>query len=218
MGDSWGSRSAQCTRLAWSFQENKMNADHAGVEIPRGNFSLTCVVPVYNEEPHIRRLLWALHRCISEMTSRVEIIVIDDGSTDRSREEILQAAKTLPIHYLAFSRNFGKEFAIQAGLDAAQGDCVIILDGDFQHPLAALPAMVCRWKAGADMVYAVPANRGHDSPIKRLASRIYYRWLVPRSALRIPANAGDFRLLDRKVVEALRALPERNRYMKGLYA
>lgn len=199
-------------------EENDVNAEHGRVEGLHDRFSLTCVVPVRNEAGHIARFLVALHRCMHDMTPRTEVVVVDDGSTDRSREEVLQVAQTLPIHYIALSRNFGKEFAIQAGLDAAQGDCVIIIDADFQHPLAALPEMVRRWKSGVDMVYAVPANRSHDSRVKRFASRAFYSWLVPRSGVRIPADAGDFRLLDAKVVDALRTLPERNRYMKGLYA
>ena len=195
-----------------------MSGEPVRVELLRDRFTLTCVVPVCNEEGHIGRFLAALHRSMSEIASRTEIVVIDDGSTDCSREEILKTAGALPIHYIAFSRNFGKEFAIQAGLDAALGDCVIIIDADFQHPLTALPEMVRRWKSGADMVYAVPADRGHDSAVKRLACRAYYRWFMPRKPVHIPTGAGDFRLLDRKIVEALRALPERNRYMKGLYA
>lgn len=184
----------------------------------RDRFSLTCVVPVFNEEENLERFLVSLHQYMSGVTHRTEIVVVDDGSTDRSRQLILSVAQRLPIRYRALSRNFGKEVAIQAGLDVAQGDCVIVIDADFQHPLAAIPAMVRRWKDGVDMVYAVPTNRDHDSRLKRFASRAYYRWLVPRGRVNFPRDAGDFRLLDRRIVDALRALPERNRYMKGLYA
>lgn len=181
-------------------------------------FSMSCIVPVYNESELIEQFLECLYKHVREITSDVEIIVVNDGSTDNSAEEIQRLAKRLPLHYIELSRNFGKELALQAGLDAAEGDCVVMLDADFQHPIPVIPAMVERWRAGIDMVYAVKANRKRESWFQRLGSALFYRLLMPRNGARIPADAGDFRLLDRKVVKALRAMPERNRFMKGMYA
>ncbi len=195
-----------------------MSQQDLSLRVPKTRFSLSCVLPVYNEGATIARFLDELHACMANLTAEVEIIVVNDGSTDNSAEQILDACTRLPVQYIEFSRNFGKELAIQAGLDAANGDCVLIMDADFQHPTQAIVPMVERWQAGADMVYAVKADRHGESWFKKLGSRMFYRFLLPQGGVKIPENAGDFRLLDRRVVEALRALPERNRFMKGLYA
>jgi glycosyltransferase involved in cell wall biosynthesis len=184
----------------------------------RSRFALSCIVPVFNEGAHVAHFLESLHRKAATLTSEFEIVVVNDGSMDNSAAEIARVAERLPIHYLELSRNFGKEIAIQAGLDAVQGDCAIILDADFQHPLEAIDSMIGRWRGGADMVYSVKANRKSERWLHRLAAILFYRLMIPRGATRIPINAGDFRLLDRKIVDALRAMPERNRFMKGMYA
>jgi glycosyltransferase involved in cell wall biosynthesis len=188
------------------------------LHVPRKRFSLSCVVPVYNEGASISRFITELHANLLELTSEVEIIVVNDGSTDNSAQQILDLCTRLPVQYIELSRNFGKEFALQAGLDAVNGDCALILDADFQHPMQAIAPMVERWLAGTDMVYAIKANRNNESLFNKLGARLFYQFLLPQRGVKIPANAGDFRLLDRRVVEALRALPERNRFMKGLYA
>jgi glycosyltransferase involved in cell wall biosynthesis len=184
----------------------------------RSRFALSCIVPVFNEGAHVAQFLESLHRKVGTLTSELEIVVVNDGSMDNSAAEIARVAERLPIHYLELSRNFGKEIAIQAGLDAVQGDCVIILDADYQHPLDAIDLMIDRWRGGADMVYAVKANRKTEGWLHRLAAILFYRLMIPKGATQIPTNAGDFRLLDRKIVDALRAMPERNRFMKGMYA
>ena len=122
------------------------------------------------------------------------------------------------MRYVSLSRNFGKEAALTAGLDRARGDVVLLMDADLQHPPALIADMLRAWHDGADMVYTVRATRGDESFLKKLGTRIFYRIVNAGSAVPIPANAGDFRLLDRSVVDALRSLPERNRFMKGLYA
>jgi glycosyltransferase involved in cell wall biosynthesis len=175
-------------------------------------------VPVFNEGTHVAQFLESLHRKAATLTSELEIVVVNDGSMDNSAAEIARVAERLPIHYLELSRNFGKEIAIQAGLDAVQGDCAIILDADFQHPLEAIGLMIDRWRSGADMVYAVKASRKSEGWAHRLAAILFYRLMIPKGATQIPTNAGDFRLLDRKIVDALRAMPEHNRFMKGMYA
>ena len=184
----------------------------------RSRFALSCIVPVFNEGAHVAQFLESMHRKAATLTSELEIIVVNDGSMDNSAAEIARVAERLPIHYLELSRNFGKEIALQAGLDAVQGDCAIILDADFQHPLEAIDLMIDRWRGGADMVYAVKANRKSEGGLHRLAAILFYRLMIPTGATQIPTNAGDFRLLDRKIVDALRAMPERNRFMKGMYA
>ena len=184
----------------------------------RSRFALSCIVPVFNEGAHVAQFLESMHRKAATLTSELEIIVVNDGSTDNSAAEIARVAERLPIHYLELSRNFGKEIAIQAGLDAVQGDCAIILDADFQHPLEAIDLMIDRWRGGADMVYAVKANRKSEGWLHRLAATFFYRLMMPKGATQIPANAGDFRLLDRRIIDALRVMPERNRFMKGMYA
>ena len=184
----------------------------------RSRFSLACVVPVFNEGEQIAQFLEQLHHTVAELNADIELIVVNDGSTDMSGSEILRAARTLPVHYIELSRNFGKELALQAGLDAAHTDCVIMLDADFQHPLAAIPELVARWQAGADMVYATKANRAAEPWLHRVGAAIFNRLLSVGQSVQVPKDAGDFRLLDRKVVEALRAMPERNRFMKGMYA
>jgi glycosyltransferase involved in cell wall biosynthesis len=166
----------------------------------------------------VAEFLEALHATVSTVAGTWEIIVVDDGSTDDSAAEAQRVATRCRVRLIRLSRNFGKESAIQAGLDAARGDCVAILDADFQHPLDLLPEMVARWRAGADMVYGVQVNRQHESLLRRVGARVFYRWLARYGSTAIPADAGDFRLLDRGVVQALRALPEHARFMKGLYA
>jgi polyisoprenyl-phosphate glycosyltransferase len=185
---------------------------------PAPPFRLSCVVPAYNEAAGIDAFLQALSAAVAALTPDHEIIVVNDGSSDDTGARVL-ATGAAKVRCIELSRNFGKEIAIQAGLDAARGDCVVILDADFQHPVELIAGMVERWQAGAQMVYAVRADRARQGWLKRTASAAFYRLLSgSRHSPRIPADAGDFRLLDRKVVLALRSLPERDRFMKGLYA
>ncbi|WP_116808302.1 glycosyltransferase family 2 protein [Steroidobacter cummioxidans] len=181
-------------------------------------FSLSCIVPVLNEAAGIASFLRRLHRVMIGITPRVEIVVVNDGSTDGSAAEILRCADACRIHYIELSRNFGKEFALQAGLDAAAGDCVCLIDGDDQHPMELIPEMVQRWRAGIDMVYALRRFGQSESWPKSMARSFVHRLLTSRSGLEIPVGAGDFRVLDRKIVQLLRTMPERTRFMKGLYA
>ena len=185
---------------------------------PRPALRLSCVVPAYNEAGHLAEFLQALHACASALTPDFEILVVNDGSRDQTREVALAQAETLGVRYLEFSRNFGKEAALSAGIDHARGNAMLLIDSDFQHPLEMVAQMVDLWRAGYDMVYGVITNRAAESGLKRLGTDIFYRLMGFGSDIHIPRNAGDFRLMDRKVVQALKALPERNRFMKGLYA
>ena len=186
---------------------------------PGVTFTLSCVVPVYNESAGIAAFLRALEAAVAPLTADIELVVVNDGSSDDSGERIQQLQLGSRLRYVELSRNFGKEIAIQAGLDVAGGDCVVILDADFQHPVDLIASMVARWRAGIQMVYAVKRSREGESRLKRMAVSGFYRLLSgERRNPMIPRDAGDFRLMDRKVVSALRALPERDRFMKGLYA
>lgn len=181
-------------------------------------FTLSAVVPMHDEASNAATFLPALAATLASLARDFEIVVVDDGSRDATRAVVLEAGEHCRVHYVGLSRNFGKEAALSAGLAAARGDAVICLDGDFQHPLEVLPAMVARWRAGDDMVYGVRDGREGEGIARRLGARLFYALVRLGSPVPIPEGAGDFRLLDRRVVDALRRLPERARFMKGLYA
>ena len=180
-------------------------------------FKLSVVVPCYNEGNHLQEFIAALKSAITPITKNYEIILINDGSKDNTRTNALTLVATGNIRYLEFSRNFGKEAALMAGIDHASGDATLLIDADFQHPLEKIPEMAELWNSGYEMIYGVIANRQDESIAKRLGTKALYS-LLNTSDIAIPENAGDFRWLDRKVVKALKDLPERNRFMKGLYA
>jgi glycosyltransferase involved in cell wall biosynthesis len=184
---------------------------------------LTLIIPAKDEEaaigPCLARVIPVLEGIADPVARSFEILFVDDGSTDSTLEVIRKANAADPrVRAISLSRNFGKEAALTAGLDAARGMAVVPLDVDLQDPPEALPRMIAQWRAGFDVVYGVRDNRETDSLPKRLTADLYYRahnWL---SQDKIPEHAGDFRLLDRKVVDVIRAMPERNRFMKGLFA
>jgi polyisoprenyl-phosphate glycosyltransferase len=180
--------------------------------------SLSCVVPAYNEAQNLPPLLKQLLPALQRLSPRFEVIVVDDGSRDDTAAAIAPFVQSPGVRYIALSRNFGKEAALSAGLEHAQGDVVLMLDADGQHPLALLPQMLAGWQAGADAVCAVRESRADETWLKRLGTRLFYRIVNAGSPMPIPTDAGDFRLMDRRVVNALLALPERNRFLKGLYA
>ncbi len=190
-----------------------LDAQHARAAIP----SITAVVPMLNEAENAGVLLLALRDALAAQSERFEIVVVNDGSRDATREVVLAAAPACHVRYIELSRNFGKEAALSAGLEAARGDVVLTLDGDFQHPISELPAMLARWREGYEMVYGVRAGRRDEGLAKRLGTAVFYGLLTRGSEVDIPPGAGDFRLMDRKVVDALLRLPERSRFMKGLY-
>jgi glycosyltransferase involved in cell wall biosynthesis len=182
---------------------------------------ISIVVPVKNEEaavlPFVDRVSAILDGIA--MNQSWEILFVDDGSTDGTFAAIAAAnQRERRVRALSLSRNFGKEAALSAGLDHARGRAVIPMDVDMQDPPEVLPEMVAKWLDGYEMVFGVRRSREKDSFTKRLTAGLYYRAHNAVSKDKIPANAGDFRLLDRKVVEVIRKLPERNRFMKGLFA
>ena len=195
-----------------------MPSERVSEPVRRRAFALSCVVPVENEAQQIGLYLRALHAHITGLSSQCEIIVVNDGSVDTSKDEILKVGADLSLRYIELSRTFGREFAIQAGFDAARGDCIVVIPDSCRHPIGAIDEMVRRWQAGVDMIYVVPDQSGAKWKTSQLALQLFYKWVVPRRSVRIPTDGGDFRLLDRKVVEALKSMPESGRYWNGLYA
>lgn len=179
---------------------------------------ITVIVPAFNEQATITSTVNHIAEHLARLTPRWDIVVIDDGS----RDQTAQLVRNLPAHLnttlVRFSRNFGKEYAISAGLEHAGGDVVICMDADGQHSAELLAQMLQKWRDGYNMVYAVRQDRASESHFKRWGSRIFYRTISLGGQIHIPRDAGDFRLMDRQVVDALLSLPERNRFMKGIYA
>ena len=180
--------------------------------------SISCVVPAYNEADNLDALLQALSTALDALTPHWEVIVVDDGSTDATPLALLPWLQQPGVRTLRLSRNFGKEAALTAGIDHAGGQVVVLIDADLQHPPAMIGAMLAAWAAGADMVCTARASRSDESWRKRLGTWLFYRLVNTGSSTPIPVDVGDFRLMDRRVVDALKMLPERNRFMKGLYA
>lgn len=181
--------------------------------------AITIIVPVYNEELSLDAFMAALMPVISGIDADLSVLFVDDGSSDGTSAAIRRlAAQGLPVRLLKLSRNFGKEAALTAGLDAATGDAVIVMDVDLQDPPQILPDFVRLWRQGYHVVYGARRSRAGDGFAKRLTASGFYRIFNAFSATRIPTDAGDFRLMDRRVVEAVKLLPERERFMKGLFA
>ena len=180
--------------------------------------TLDIVVPCFNEEAVIEQT----HRRLTEVARGIpavnaRLIYVDDGSRDGTLRKLRAIADADPrVGVVALSRNFGHQYALTAGLDASTGDCVAVIDGDLQDPPEVITQMVARWRAGADVVYGVRATRQGESAFKRGTAHLFYRLIQRLGNADIPADVGDFRLLDRTVVNALRALPERDRFLRGL--
>ncbi len=185
---------------------------------------VTIVVPVLNEAECIRPLFESMTAPLAEVRARhadidVEFLFVDDGSTDATVARLLaEPHPPAPVRVVSLSRHFGKEAALTAGLDEARGDAVIVIDADLQDPPALIPDMIARWVAGAPIVLAQRADRSADRLGKRLPARAFYAVHNRLSRVKIAMDVGDFRLLDRRVVDELKRLPESRRFMKGLFA
>ena len=182
---------------------------------------LSVVVPVKNEEDGILPFVTRVGAILDGVAEGGgwEILFVDDGSTDATLAAIVACNLTdARVRGLSLSRNFGKEAALSAGLDHARGSAVIPMDVDMQDPPEVVPEMVAKWREGHEMVFGVRRCRDSDGWAKRITAGLYYRAHNIVSSDKIPENAGDFRLMDRKVVDVIRAMPERNRFMKGLFA
>ena len=181
--------------------------------------SISCIMPAYNEAANLPHIIPQTLSALRSLSSRVELIVVDDGSMDATVSVMKEMCKKFSeIVFVELSRNFGKENALSAGIDAAQGDVVILMDSDGQHSSTLIAQMFHHWQNGFDVVYAVRKKRDDQSKLQAKLTRIFYKLINWGGKFKIPENAGDFRLMDRQAVDALKKLPERNRFMKGLYA
>ncbi|MFC1577562.1 glycosyltransferase family 2 protein [Thermodesulfobacteriota bacterium] len=180
---------------------------------------LSLVVPMYNEADNIEAFFKALIPVVERTVDEYEVICVNDGSSDNTIELLKTKNQTNQnIKVIDLSRNFGKEFALTAGLQFTSGDAVIPLDADLQDPPELIPELIEKWREGYKVIHCVRTDRQSDSFIKRSTANLFYRINRKLSDVPIPENVGDFRLMDRQVVEALRQLPERTRFMKGLFA
>jgi dolichol-phosphate mannosyltransferase len=179
---------------------------------------LSVVIPCYNEEEVIGETIKRIKAFCSELVNLdVELIFVDDGSRDRTRELLKSyAAEDSRIRLIAFARNFGHQIAVTAGIDAACGDAVVLLDADLQDPPEVVHEMIAKWREGYDVVYGTRTERPGESAFKLATARGFYRLLNRLSEVPIPLDTGDFRLMSRNVVDTLRAMPERDRFVRGM--
>jgi polyisoprenyl-phosphate glycosyltransferase len=184
-----------------------------------GGIRYSIVVPVFNEEAVLPVLLRRLDMLMDGLDGPAETIFVDDASTDCSSIILQGKAKDDPrCHYIGLSRNFGHQIAITAGMDAAAGQAVIIMDADLQDPPEVVGDMIARWRDGYEIVHGRRLSRDGESKFKRWTASLFYRVLTRLSSINIPRDVGDFRLVDRKVLEAFRAMPERDRFVRGMFA
>jgi polyisoprenyl-phosphate glycosyltransferase len=180
---------------------------------------LSVVVPVRDEEEILPALAARLAAVLDGMQGTWEVVFVDDGSTDGTYGLAVELHSQDPRFKVArLSRGFGHQVALTAGLDLARGDAVVTMDGDLQHPPEVIPELVARWEAGDEIVYAIMEERQGESRFKDLTARWFYRVLRGLSEIDVPAAAGDFRLVDRRALEAFRAMRESNRYLRGMFS
>ncbi len=181
--------------------------------------TLSIVAPAYNEERNIHAFLAAIVPVLESIGETFEIIFVNDGSRDNTLGMLAAAAsQDSRIKVVALARNFGKDIALSAGLAHATGKAVIPIDCDLQHPPELIPQFVAKWREGFDMVLGVRTKRDEEGLMRRTLSRMYYRVLKFMTTVEIPPNAGDFRLLDHKILAVINQMPERHRFMKGIFA
>ncbi len=180
---------------------------------------VSLLIPVFNEAEALPFLLRELNQVLGQVNLTCEIIFINDGSTDQTLDLLKNISeKDKRILIIDLSRNFGKEAALTAGLDICRGRAAIPVDADLQDPPDLIPELIAQWGKGYDVVNAVRRSRREDSRLKRYSAHVFYRTLGRLSAINLPADTGDFRLLSRPVIDALKAMPERRRFMKGMFA
>lgn len=179
---------------------------------------ISLVIPCYNEEAVIHETLRQLNELAESLAGyRVEFVFVDDGSRDKTRLILTAAATVDPrIKFCVLSRNFGHQIAVTAGIDLAMGDAVVLIDADLQDPPAVVVEMVQRWREGYEVVYGVRTDRAGESSFKRWTAKIFYRVLNRISDVPIPLDTGDFRLMSRRVVNCLKAMPEHDRFIRGM--
>lgn len=177
---------------------------------------ISVTVPIYNEVDTLPEL----HRRLSaalEPLGAFEIVFVDDRSSDGSWEALVKLSEAdARVRLVRLSRNFGHQVAISAGLDAARGDAIVLMDGDLQDPPELIPQLVAKWQEGYDVVYAVRTEREGESAFKRTTAKLFYRLIRRMSSIDIPEQAGDFRLFSRRAADAIRSMPERARFLRGM--
>jgi dolichol-phosphate mannosyltransferase len=180
---------------------------------------LSIVVPVYNEEKSIRLMYDRLLASITVISHNFEIIYVNDGSKDNSFLELVKLSKEDErVKYINFSRNFGHQIAVTAGLDYSKGTAVVIIDGDLQDPPEVIPEMYAMYKEGFEVVYGQRLKRKGDNFFKKITAKYFYRILKKITSINIPLDTGDFRLIDRKIVKDLKNMPEQNKFLRGQIA
>jgi glycosyltransferase involved in cell wall biosynthesis len=180
---------------------------------------LSVVIPMFNEADNLDLLVQTLTPVLERASDSFEVVFVDDGSSDGTLDGLRRTHELDPRYRaVSFSRNFGKEIAIAAGLDHTRGDAVIIMDADLQHPPEMIETFMAKWREGYENVYGQRVDRSADTPMRRMLTMRFYKLFSNFGETELPPGAGDFRLLDRKAVNALRAMPERARFSKGLYA
>lgn len=177
------------------------------------------VIPIFNEEETIQELHKQVSALLSRLDDSSEVILIDDGSVDRSYELMMGIQKKDPrFKLIRLSRNFGHQIAVTAGMDASQGKATIIMDADLQDPPEVVLEMIRKWKEGFEVVYAVRSEREGETFFKKMTAAVFYRVLRKLTNLDMPADVGDFRLVDRRALEAFQAMRESNRYVRGMFS
>ena len=179
--------------------------------------TLSVVVPAYNEEDVLPEFHKRLTDILATLPFPCEILYVNDGSSDTTLD-VMKSFRDPRVAVIDLSRNFGKEIALTAGLDHARGEAIVVIDADLQDPPELIPELVARWRDGYDVVYARRTARDGESFLKKSSAKLFYRFIQGVSRVRIPEDTGDFRLLSRRAVEALKQLRETHRFMKGLFA
>jgi glycosyltransferase involved in cell wall biosynthesis len=181
------------------------------------SFSISVVVPCFNEEASVCECHRRLTEVLSSLKISYELVYVDDGSRDATLSKLSEIHAEDPhVAVIELSRNFGHQPAVTAGLEAASGQAVVIIDADLQDPPELIPAMLDKWAEGYEVVYAVRESRQRETGFKRWTAKAFYRLINLLSEIEIPLDAGDFRLLDRKAVEAIKSMPERHRFLRGM--
>ena len=179
--------------------------------------TISIVAPVYNEEDVLPELARRVREVMDETGEDWELVLVDDGSRDRSAQIIQELHEADPrVTGVSFSRNFGFQIAVTAGLDHARGDAIILTDADLQDPPQVYPRMIARWREGYDVVYGIRTSREGETWFKLMTAKLFYRFIYRITSVDIPLDTGDFRLIDRRVVNAIRRMPERNRFLRGM--
>ena len=183
------------------------------------NIDISVIVPIYNEEQTIFELYSRLQKAVSQISKEYELIFVNDGSKDHSLLELLKLTEQdAHVFYINFSRNFGHQIAVTAGLDASNGQAVVIIDGDLQDPPELITDLYAKYKEGYEVVYAKRKERKGESAFKKVTAKLFYRILKRITDIDIPLDTGDFRLIDRKVVNYLNQMPEQNKFLRGQIA